>query len=459
VNTTTVFRSAFSPDESQILFTSDASGVLNAYVISVEGGEASQLTFSDSGGVRTLSFFPEDGRLLFEMDNEGDEVFHLFVREEGGSIRDLTPFEGARAEFHEWTHDESGFIFGCNKRDARFMDIYEMDLETLAPRMIYQSDQGLEFQAISNDERYLAFEKSLTTVDSDIYLLDTETGHLSHLTPHQGNVVFTPMAFSGDSKGLYFITDEDDEFRYLKRLDIESGGSEVVENPGWDIAFTKISRNGKYLIMGFNNDASTEMKVIDTGSGEDLDLSGLPDANISGVTVSNSETMMTFYMDESQSPDNLYLYEFESGELRRLTDSNNPEMNPDDLVATQRVRYESFDGLEIPAILYKPHNVKPGEEVPGIVWVHGGPGGQARVWYHPTIQYLVNHGYAVIDVNNRGSSGYGKTFYKLDDQKHGADDLLDCVYAKRYLASTGYVDTSRVAILGGSYGELPSRSV
>jgi len=87
-----------------------------------------------------------------------------------------------------------------------------------------------------------------------------------------------------------------------------------------------------------------------------------------------------------------------------------------------------------------------------LVWVHGGPGGQSRIGYRSTIQYLVNHGYAVLAVNNRGSSGYGKTFYKLDDLKHGQDDLQDCVEAKKFLKSTGDIDENKIGIMGGSYG-------
>jgi len=116
------------------------------------------------------------------------------------------------------------------------------------------------------------------------------------------------------------------------------------------------------------------------------------------------------------------------------------------------VRYKSFDGLEIPAILYQPHGASAQQKVAAIVKVHGGPGGQARMPYSASTQFLVNHGYCVIDVNNRGSGGYGKTFYLADDQKHGREPLWDCVEAKKYLASLGYVDEKKIGILGGSYG-------
>jgi dipeptidyl aminopeptidase/acylaminoacyl peptidase len=128
------------------------------------------------------------------------------------------------------------------------------------------------------------------------------------------------------------------------------------------------------------------------------------------------------------------------------------EVDPDDLVDAEVVRFTSFDGLVVPNILWKPHQATADAKAPALVWVHGGPGGQTRVGYSPLIQFLVNHGYVVLGINNRGSSGYGKTFLASDDRKHGREPLWDCVEAKRYLASLPYVDASRVGIIGGSYG-------
>jgi dipeptidyl aminopeptidase/acylaminoacyl peptidase len=108
--------------------------------------------------------------------------------------------------------------------------------------------------------------------------------------------------------------------------------------------------------------------------------------------------------------------------------------------------------MEIPNILFKPHQATPENKVPAIVWVHGGPGGQTRKGYSPIFQYLTNHGYVVLGINNRGSSGYGKSFYTADDQKHGREPLMDCVEARKYLASLPYVDAERIGIAGGSYG-------
>ena len=174
--------------------------------------------------------------------------------------------------------------------------------------------------------------------------------------------------------------------------------------------------------------------------------------DVLAVVISPSEKLMRLTVGTSTAPSHIYLYNFETNELKPLTNTLNPEINPEDLVAAEVVRYKSFDGLEIPAIYYKPQNASPDNKVPALVWVHGGPGGQSRVGYFALIQYMVNHGYAVLAVNNRGSSGYGKTFYKMDDQNHGDKDLQDCIYGKKYLQSLDYIDPEKIGIIGGSYG-------
>ncbi len=124
-----------------------------------------------------------------------------------------------------------------------------------------------------------------------------------------------------------------------------------------------------------------------------------------------------------------------------------------DLVDSRRiVRFKSFDGLVIPSVFFMPKTASPAAKVPALVWVHGGPGGQTRTGYSAQIQYLVNHGYAVLGINNRGSSGYGKAFFAADDGKHGREPLWDCVEAKTFLASLPGIDPERIGIIGGSYG-------
>jgi len=448
----TIFGGSLSSDESKILVTTNSTGIFNLFTVPVSGGEMTQITFSDSNSIFPISYFPGDDRILFSSDQAGNEIYHIYMLDTVGTVTDLTPWEGVRTTFEGWMYDDESFLFASNRRDARYMDYYEMDVASLQSKLTFQNDSGYYLGDVSNDERYFAFLKIITEHNTDVYLFDRETQQMKHITPHEGEVAVSPAAFSADSKSLYMHTNEGSEFSYLVRYDIASGVSDKVAEFDWDIIYAHFSRNGKYRVIGINNDARTEMQVLDTETGKMVELPKLPDADITSVGISRSEKLMTFYVNGSRSPSNLYILNLETNKYKKLTESMTKEINPEHLVDARLVRYKSFDNLEIPALLYKPHHIKPGEKAPAIVMVHGGPGGQARVGYNSTVQYLVNHGYVVIDVNNRGSSGYGKTFFKADDMRHGADDLDDCVYAKYFLATLGYVDTSKVAIMGGSYG-------
>jgi len=452
MNTEAIGGASFSHDEKMILYSSKKTGIYNAFAVPVDGGLPVQLTNSKYNSIFALSFFPRDNRILYSSDRGGNEIHHIYVRNEDGTTKELTSGEKARAEFYGWAYDQQSFFFGWNKRNPKFMDLYEMNLTTMSPRLVYRNDQGYDYAASSNDRRYIAFSKRITTNNSEMYLYDRGTEQMKHLTPHEGDVQFSPETFSVDSKSLYFLTNDGSEFMFMKRYDIGTGRSEKVKEAPWDIAFVGFSRNGRYRVLGINNDARTEIEVYDNTTGQPVSLPKLPNAEITSVRVSKSEKLMSFYVNGSRSPNNLYVYNFATHQYKPLTNTLNPDINPEDLVDAQVVRYRSFDGVDVPAIYYKPHNVEEGANIPALVWVHGGPGGQSRVGYSPLLQYLVNHGYALIAVNNRGSSGYGKTFYKMDDLKHGSEDLADCVEAKKFLVSTGYVDTTKVGIIGGSYG-------
>ena len=123
-----------------------------------------------------------------------------------------------------------------------------------------------------------------------------------------------------------------------------------------------------------------------------------------------------------------------------------------DLVASTVVRYASFDGLQVPGVLYKPQGAEAGAPCPALVRVHGGPGGQSRCGYDPVVQHLVNQGFAVFAANNRGSSGYGMTFFHMADRRRGDLDLDDSVHAGNWLAEQDWVDADRIGVMGGSYG-------
>lgn len=452
LKTTNYSGASFSPDNSKILVSSNETGIFNAYAIPIDGGEPVQLTHSTDNSIFVRGYFPNDQRFLYTSDQGGNELNHVYVHEVDGSTKDVTPGEKLKANFYGWAWNDQSFYIGTNERDQRYFDIYEYSPEDYSRKMIFKNDAGYNFADVSPDGRFIALSKTETTTNSDIYLYDTETGDLSLLTEHEGEIIHDPQTFSPDGTSLYFLTDSDSEFRYLVRHDLETGEREIIVQPDWDVWYAYFSRQGKYLIVGINNDARTELRVYDASAMHQIKLPQLPKAEIRSVSVSRDESRMAFYASASNIPSDLFYYDFSGQKPQQLTHSLNPNIDPDDLVDAQIVRFESFDGVEIPGVLYKPHQASRDNKVPALVWVHGGPGGQSRVGYSALIQYLVNHGYTVYAINNRGSSGYGKTFYKMDDQKHGEGDLDDCVASKKMLVETGYVDADRIGIIGGSYG-------
>jgi dipeptidyl aminopeptidase/acylaminoacyl peptidase len=453
MDTTRVGGSSFSSDESQVLFDSNKTGIFNVYTVPVRGGAAKQLTDSTKESTYAVSYFPSDPRFVYTYDRGGNENSHLYVREAGGSERDLTPGEKTKANFLGWAFDRKSFFYSTNERDPRFFDIYEMTIADFRARPVYKDETGYDFGDISNDKRYIAFQKNgASQADSDVYVYDTTTKELKDITAHTGDAANSPQTFDPQSKSLYFLTDSGAEFRYVSRYDLATGKTEAVEKAPWDVTYTYFSRNGKYRVTAVNEDARTAIKIYDTKTGRAVPLPKMPNGDITGVNISPSERLMAFYLNGDRSPSNLYVYDFATKKATRLTDSLNPKINPDDLVDSEVLRFKSFDGVQIPSILFKPHEADAAHKAPAVLLIHGGPGGQTRTGYSALSQYLANHGYIVLGVNNRGSSGYGKTFYASDDGKHGREPLWDCVEAKKYLQTLPYVDGQKIGIMGGSYG-------
>ncbi|MGB3852593.1 MAG: alpha/beta fold hydrolase [Tunicatimonas sp.] len=448
---------SFSPNEDKLLISSNESGIYNLYEIDIASGEKKTLTNSTQESYFAESYFPNDDRFVFSFDEGGDENYTIQMMSADGEAKELTPGDSVSNQFWGWSRDEQSMFYSSNRRDARFFDLYELpigavDEENPTAEVLYQNEMGHNAEALSPNKRYVALTEALTSADGKMYLLDRETGQKANISEHEGDATYSPQFFSNDNQALYYLTDENADFVYLAKRDLESGAVEKVYEADWDVWYAYDSRNEKYRVMGINQDAKTVVKIFDQATGQEVTLPEIDGGSITSVNISKSENLARLSVSTSASPSNLYVYNFETGELKKLTNTLNPDINPDDLVEGQVVRYESFDGLEIPAVYYQPKQASADNPVPALVWVHGGPGGQSRLNYFALVQYLVNHGYAILAVNNRGSSGYGKEFNHLDDRNHGDKDLKDCIAGKEYLASTGVIDPERIGIIGGSYG-------
>ena len=341
-----------------------------------------------------------------------------------------------------------------NERDSRFNDLYRYDSETYERTPIFKNDFGADNFSVSPDGSVAAFVKSRSSADNDLYLVSLDgNGSPKLITPHEGDIAHSVYGFTPECDKLVIGTDAFGEFRQAWTHDLTSGEQELLVDDDWDVSSVSYSPSGRYRVHSVNEDASTRVTITERTSGKVLSLpTGLPKGNAGGVRFMPDEKSLVLRINSDTSPGDIFKISLSESDFKQLTVALNPEINQADLVESSVIRYESFDGLEIPSILYKPKVANADNPVPALVLVHGGPGGQSNTGYDAEVQHLVNHGYAVLAANNRGSDGYGKTFYHLDDRRHGEDDLDDIVMARTYLERLDWVDNDKIGIWGGSYG-------
>jgi len=445
---------SFSADTGRILISSDETGVYNAYAVDPATGTREALTTSDTNATYAVSWFPEDDRILVTADNGGDELNHVFVRELDGRLNDITTGDNVKASFLTWSPSGNDIWLTSNARDASAFDIIAHDTLSYESETVFENTDALQIGDISPDGRWLSLVNNRTSADSDIYLLDlNEDGASPQLiTEHEGNIAYGVYTFTPDSQALVYATNEHGEYNQAWTHDLETGERAELVSADWDVSFVSYSPSGRYRIDGINADASTQVSLTDLHAGTAVNLPELPAGEFRSVRFSRDESQIGFLINSSTSPSNLHWVDLASQDHNQLTNALHPDINEAEMVNAEVVRFESFDGVEIPGIMYRPHSASADNPVPALVWVHGGPGGQSRIGYSATIQHLVNHGYAVYAANNRGSSGYGKTFFHMDDRRHGEEDLRDIVEAGNYLRSLDWVNEDQVGVIGGSYG-------
>jgi dipeptidyl aminopeptidase/acylaminoacyl peptidase len=441
---------SFNNDESKILISSNKSGIYNVFEINIEDGTEKQITFSDKESFFVNDEVPGSNDIIYSADKGGDENTHLYLLKVDGKTIDLTPGDDVKASFAGWSEDKKALFYFSNKRDKRFFDVYKMDLSDWKSKMIYKNNDGLNISGISDDENLFSLSRSITTSENKLYLFNRKNNERVEISDQKG--IYNSSGFSKNSKYLFYITDAGKEFKYLVKYEIATGKREVVFETNWDVSYSYQSENETFRVIGINEDGKYNVIIINNKTGNNVEFPDIPDGDIKGVNISESENLIRLTVGTSKSSNNLYLYNIKDKSLKKLTNTMNPELDPENLVSAEVIRFNSFDGLEIPAIYYKPLTATVDNKVPALVWAHGGPGGQSRVGYFGLIQFLVNHGYAILAVNNRGSSGYGKTFNKMDDLNHGDKDLKDFIWGKKWLQDQAYIDKDKIGIIGGSYG-------
>jgi len=435
-----------SPAGDEIAFLYDVTGVPQVWKVFADGGWPEQLTFFPER-VSALEWSPSGGHIFFGMDAGGNERQGLYALSPDGA--ECLPLETDPDVIHywgAWSPDGAQIAYTSNARDRSYFDVYTRPLDGESKRVL-QQDGTNTVEAWSPDGRRLLVSRATTNLDNDLYLLDLESGDARLLTEHRDEALYLSPNFVGEDE-LILLANADSDFLAPARLDLRTGSLARLEEPGWDVEYLAASPDGRVVAYAVNEDGYSRITVY--VDGDNVQTSGLPSGVVSGLQLSAEGSVLAIDLNTPTTGANVWTMDPATGEAVQVTRASLAGIAPEALVEPELVRYASFDGLEVPAFLYKPVGVEP--PYPVVVHVHGGPESQAVPNLHPTIQYLVHRGFGVLATNVRGSTGYGKAYTHLDDVRKRMDSVADLEAAVRWLRDSGQGDPGRIAVMGGSYG-------
>ncbi|WP_276281291.1 alpha/beta hydrolase family protein [Halorussus caseinilyticus] len=447
---------SFGPDGERLSFLMDTTGVPQVWRLDGPREWPQQLTFEEEA-VGFADWSPERDELIFGMDEGGNERTQLFRLDgDGETVTPLTDEPDAIHYWGGWNSDGSQFAFASNRRDESVFDVYVQGRDDDEAELVYESDSWFTVTGWSPDDDALALVEMHSSFDYDVYVLDLESGELNHLTPHEGDVRYGQVNWGPDGGALYLTTDEGADTEYLARLDVASGDLDpVVEAGDWNVESLTVDEDTGRFIFGRNVEGYTELTVAEfTGETDFRELStpdGLPRGIVGGMTFDDDADRFAVTVTGSTENSNVYVVDAESGDFERWTDAATAGLPKESFVEPELVRYESFDGREIPAFFSVPEDAEAGE-TPVVVDIHGGPESQRRPMFYSVKQYFLNRGYAFLEPNVRGSMGYGKAYTHLDDVEKRMDSVADIEAGVEWLRDQQVVDPDRIVAMGGSYG-------
>ena len=449
-------------EEGQGLYVTTRFGdTYQLHRVDMPGGARHQLTFFDEpiGGVQRR---PESSTLSFTMDAGGNEVTQIFLLDPAtGSHRMISDGE-YRNRSASWSEDGEWMAFQSTRRNGAANDVWILDPdEPGSDRLVVESPDGTWWSPMdwSSDASQLLIANYVSATDSRIHLLDVGSGELTRIagdTESPFNVLGVGGYFSGDDAGVFYATTEQGEFQQLAYLDLASGESAIITaDIPWDVGGFQISDDGERAVFSVNENGITRVYLLDPASYEYRPVEGLPVGLIGSIDFSADNTRMALTMNTARTPSDVFTLELgdgplDHGELVRWTCSEVGGLDTDAFAEPELVHYETFDGRQIPAFVYRPAGEGP---FPVILSIHGGPEAQYRPSFSSTFQGWVSElGAAVIAPNVRGSRGYGKEYLGLDNGFRREDSIKDIGALLDWVATQSDLDESRVAVYGGSYG-------
>ncbi|MCB9835823.1 MAG: S9 family peptidase [Phycisphaera sp.] len=452
-----------SPDGKFVSWLAPKDGVLNVYVAPIDHIEADDaVTNDDYRGIRQY-FWAENGtHIIYMQDKGGDENFHAFsVNLKTGERIELTPFEGARAQIQQTSKlFPNHILIGVNNRDPQLFDIYKVDVTTGERELVFENSGYLGFNTddhfnVRFAARYEAdgsvsyFEVDGDTVKDEIYLN----------VPSADALTTQIVGFNTEGDKLYIIDSRTGNTAALFVRDMNTGQTDMLyEHPKADISGAMGNPKTGEVEAVAANYLRTEWKILDDAVAGDLKyLRTVQDGDISITSRVKDDTLWTVAYVHDDGPVEYYTYDRTAKQAEYIF-SNRPELENKPLAKMHPTVIESRDGLNLVSYLTLPvwtdtdGDARPEEALPMVLLVHGGPWARDQWGYNSMHQWLSNRGYAVLSVNYRGSTGFGKDFINASNFEWAGkmhDDLIDAV---NWAEAEGIADPDRVAIMGGSYG-------
>ncbi|MDQ4071091.1 MAG: S9 family peptidase [Actinomycetota bacterium] len=446
-----------SPDGHRLAWIAPDEGVLNVWVnaVGVPLEAAVPVTKDRDRGIRSYFWAHDNRHLLYVQDVGGDEDFHLFsVDLDTGATQDVTPFEAVQARVDETDKRfPDTILVNLNRDNPQLHDVYRLDLPSGELEKIVENPGFIGFLA---DAEFRVRAALAPRPDGGMVLMarGTEDGDWRPLLEWDQDDALTtsPLSFTLEGQALWMISSVGANAGRLVKLDIASGATEVVaEDPQYDVAGVRLHPDTREPQAVVFMKERAHYEVLDPAIADDLGaLLALDPGDLNLVGQDDADRAWLAAYTHDDGPVRFYAYDRESREATFLFD-HQPALSRYQLAKMEPFSFTARDGLTIHGYLTFPPG-EPRENLPAVLNVHGGPWARDAWGFDAEAQWFANRGYLCIQVNFRGSTGYGKDFVNAGDKEWGAkmhDDLLDAV---EYVVDQGWADPRRIAIYGGSYG-------
>lgn len=457
----TEFRSAgladWHPTRREMLISTRFGNTAQLHRVARPGGDRTQLTFFEEP-VGGASYEPVHGNyLVFSRDVGGNEFTQLYRMDLPGGRTTLLTDGKSQNGGVRWSRKGDRIAYGSTRRNGADRDLYIMNpLDPTTDRRVAEvSGGGWSVLDWSQGDTELLLLETFSVNSSRLWRLKLTTGERLLITPDApGDTVSRGTARWGkDGKGIYLVSDESSEFRKLGYLDVATGRHTVL-TPGieWDVNAFELSPDGRRIALVTNEAGTSRLYLLDTGTRRLRPVTQIPVGLIGGLTWRRGGTELGFTMGTARTAADVYSLDVVNGALTRWTESETGGLDTSELPEPELVRWKSFDGLEISGFLYRPPARFQGRR-PVLVNIHGGPEGQSTPGFLGRNNYfLMELGVAIILPNVRGSTGYGKTFVKLDNGMKREDSVRDIGALLDWIPTRPDLDGEKVMITGGSYG-------